>query len=91
MEVNNEILKKYDVPPYDVWMEGWSVYKNDADYDENYYTLEWYMLMLKQTDHIPNKIIEAQILGTEIDDYTEILNCRQFARDEINRLEAEVQ
>ena len=47
----------------------------------------FYNTFLAQTDHIPNKIIEAQILGKEIDDYTEILNLRQMARERINELE----
>ena len=49
--------------------------------------IDFYQTFLIQTDHIPNKIIEAQILGEPAKDYTEILRYRQFARDEINRLE----
>ena len=49
---------------------------------------EVWLAFLNVTDHIPNKIIEAQTLGKPIEDYTEILRYRQFARDEINRLEA---
>lgn len=48
--------------------------------------VNWYRTFLMQTDHIPNKIIESQVLGKTIEDYVEILDCRQFARDEINRL-----
>ena len=59
----------------------------DKEFYEN--DLLYYETFLIQTDHIPNKIIEAQMLGKEIDDYTEILEYRQVARDEINRLEAE--
>lgn len=51
--------------------------------------MTFYQTFLIQTDHIPNKIVEAQVLGIEIDDYTEILHLRQHARDEINRLRAE--
>ncbi|MDO4486028.1 MAG: hypothetical protein Q4C46_05460 [Bacillota bacterium] len=50
------------------------------------YGLDFWRVFLLQTDHIPNKIMEAQALGETPEDYTEILNYRQFARDEINRL-----
>lgn len=54
---------------------------------ENYLTeYDFYKTFLQQTDHIPNKIVEAQFLGSTVEDYTEILNYRQFARDEINKL-----
>lgn len=48
---------------------------------------EVWQAFLNATDHIPNKIIEAQILGEPVEDYTEILRYRQFARDEINRIQ----
>ena len=56
-------------------------------FQEEFTEIEFYESILNQTDHIPNKIIEAQILGEPAEDYTEILRYRQFARDEINRLE----
>ena len=49
----------------------------------------YYQTFLSQTDYVSNKIIEAKVLGKETEDYTEVLEARQFARDEINRLEAE--
>lgn len=58
-----------------------------ADITEYESPQDFYHTFLIQTDHIPNKIIEAQILGKPAEDYTEILRYRQFARDEINRLE----
>ena len=57
-----------------------------ADMTEYECEQDFYYTFLIQTDHIPNKIIEAQILGEPIEDYTEILRYRQFARDEINRI-----
>ena len=54
-----------------------------TEYESEYV---FYYTFLIQTDHIPNKIIEAQVLGEIPEDYTEILTYRQFARDEINRL-----
>lgn len=69
--IPEEIYKKYQL----------------ADITEYECPQDFYRTFLIQTDHIPNKIIEAQILGESAEDYTEILRYRQFARDEINRLE----
>ena len=41
------------------------------------------------TDHIPNKIIEAQAMGETPPDYTEILSARAEARKRINELRRE--
>ena len=76
-----EILKKYGI--IDTLEERVS---NSIHMTEREVVEEYYRGFLIATDHIPNKVVEAQILGTETDDYTEILNYRQFARDEINRL-----
>lgn len=46
----------------------------------------YYQTFLIQTDHIPNKILEAQALDEEVDNYTEVLKYRKFARQEINRI-----
>lgn len=48
---------------------------------------DFYQTLLAQTDHIPNKIIEAQVLGEPAEDYSEILQARKEARAELNRLE----
>ena len=69
--IPREIYKKYQL----------------TDITEYKYPQDFYHTFLIQTDHIPNKIIEAQILGEPTEDYTELLRYRQFARDEINRLE----
>ena len=76
-----EILKKYGI--IDTLEERVS---NSIHTTEREVVEEYCRGFLIATDHIPNKVVEAQILGTETDDYTEILNYRQFARDEINRL-----
>lgn len=70
----NEVAKRYGLAPLET-------------FQEEFLEIEFYESFLIQTDHIPNKIIEAQALGEPIKDYTEILEYRQFARDEINRLE----
>jgi hypothetical protein len=47
-----------------------------------------YQTFLIQTDYIPNKIVEAQALGTTLEeDYTEILQAREYAREQIRLLE----
>lgn len=69
--IPEEIYKKYQL----------------ADITEYECEQDFYYTFLIQTDHIPNKIIEAQILGEPAEDYTEILRYRQFARDEINRIQ----
>ena len=77
--ISKEILTKYNMLSLEKYKE---IFGDSIKTEENFYKT-----FLIQTDHIPNKIIEAQILGKEVDDYTEILNLRQFARDEINQLE----
>ena len=59
---------------------------NLADKSEYESEYEFYITFLSQTDHIPNKIVEAQALGKSIEDYTDILEYRQIARDEINSM-----
>ena len=88
--IPGEIYKKYQL----------------ADITEYECPQDFYRTFLIQTDHIPNKIIEALIedlaTATLIDfvsvfikfiasvrvEYKDVLECRKFARDEINRLEA---
>lgn len=72
MNISTEILEKYHLTNRELF---------DTD-------LDFYKEFLKCTDHIPNKIIEAQATGKTLEDFTEILTYRQQARDEINRLEA---
>lgn len=62
---------------------------NMADFDgfvSSHSELEYYLTFLVQTDHIPNKIVEAQYFGEETEDYTEILQARDFCRTKINEL-----
>lgn len=78
MNFSDEILKKYNMKSLEEYKQRFG----DSVETET----EFYRTFLIQTDHIPNKIIEAQIMGARIDDYTEILQLRQNARKEINRL-----
>lgn len=75
----NKILSKYNMTTLDKYKE---MFGDTIETEKTFH-----QTFLIQTDHIPNKIIEAQILGKEIDDYTEILNLRQLARERINELE----
>ena len=88
----NEVAEKYGLAPLETFKEG---------FDE----IGFYESFLRQTDHIPNKIVEQLIedmaAATLVDfisvfinfiknvriEYKEVLECRKFARDEINRLE----
>ena len=79
MEITNKVLLKYNMVSLDEYKE---MFGDTLDTE-----LTFYQTFLIQTDYIPNKIVEAQILGEELDDYTEILNYRKFARQEINRLD----
>ena len=78
-KIPDELMNKYGLPTFELYEEGikTGVFENEE---------EPYRAFLIKTDYIPNKIIEGQVLGREVEDYTEILNYRQFARDEINRL-----
>lgn len=73
-----ELLKKYNM----VTLEEYKELFDDSTEVE----IDYYKTFLIQTDHIPNKIIEAQVLGEEFEDYTEILQARKYARSKINEL-----
>ncbi len=48
----------------------------------------FYQTFLLKTDYVPNKIIEAQALGVELNqDYTEVLQARAFARARLSAIE----
>ena len=74
--MDNNIFKKY------VYNETLEEYLQEAGRTE----FDYYQTFLIITDYIPNKIIEAQVLGIEWDDYTHELHARQYARDKINEL-----
>lgn len=48
-----------------------------------------YREFLRKTDYISSKISDALFLGTELDkDYTEVLQARKFAREQVDLLTA---
>ena len=79
MVFKKDILKKYNM----LTLEEYKQREGDDIETEKMF----YQTFLFQTDHIPNKIIEAQILDEVADDYTEILHLRKLARQNINKLE----
>ena len=76
--LTKELLKKYNMTTLEKYKE---FFDDSAEVEVDYYKT-----FLIQTDHIPNKIIEAQILGEEVEDYTEILQARKYARNKINEI-----
>lgn len=78
MNIPNNLVEKYEIPSIDYFF--------DKTNDNNLAEICYCEYFLAKTDHIPNKIIEAQILNKEVEDYTDILNLRQSARDRINEL-----
>lgn len=89
MSINNEILKKYNPPSIEEFEGREGI---------------WAVMLLEVTDHIPLKIFESFIetmtdnvnIGNMIKffkevktEYAEVLAARKFAREEINRLEAD--
>ena len=69
--IPQEILSKYHICP--------------ASFEEN--PVGVYHTFLIQTDYVPAKLAEAAFLGKSPDeDYTEVLNYRQSARDAINEI-----
>lgn len=76
--ITQELLKKYNMVTLEEYKE---IFEDSIEVE-----IDYYKTFLIQTDHIPNKIIEAQILGEEVEDYTEILLSRKYARDKINKI-----
>lgn len=74
------ILDKYEMDNLDHYIKG---------FGEKEGTLAFCNAFLTLTDHIPNKIIEAQVLGNSTDDYKDILELRQQARNKINEVKHE--
>ena len=77
MSITKSVLDKYGLPSFEQYRDTMLEGEREVDY---------YYQFLRMTDHIPNKIIEAQVLGEESEDYTEILKSREFASNKINKL-----
>lgn len=70
--ISNEIVERFHLFPIEKY---------------HHSTRDWYYTFLCQTDYIPAKAMEAQLLGDSIDDYTEILEARKYAREQINAID----
>ena len=78
----DEILARYHMIP----LTGYKERYGDTDETERVF----YSTFLTQTDYVAAKLAEAAYLGqTPGEDYTEVLAARQYAREEINKLQTE--
>ena len=66
----NEVAEKYGLAPLET-------------FKEEFTEIEFYESLLKQTDHIPNKILEGVATSA---DYADELYYREVARQELDRL-----
>ena len=74
-----ELLKKYNMQT----LEEYKLIFGDTVDTE----ITFYKTFLIQTDYIPNKLIESQIMMVNCDDYSKELKARQFCREQINNLQ----
>lgn len=77
--IATEILDKYNIGSIETYvaMSG----------DEEQGKIDFYKTFLIQTDYIITKTYEFATLGLEMDeDYTEVINARQFAREQVSNL-----
>ena len=66
----NEVAEKYGLAPLET-------------FKEEFTEIEFYESLLKQTDHIPNKILEGVATSA---DYADELYYREVARQELDKL-----
>lgn len=79
--ISEDLLVRYNMGNIEDY-EALAGSKEKGEYD-------FYRTFLIQTDYVPNKIIEAQALGTPLDqDYTEILQARAYAREQISFMDS---
>lgn len=74
--ISNELLAKYHMLPFEECME------RHPGEEETF----WKTFLL-QTDHVPAKMMEAQLTGETLEeDYSEVLEARKLCRRKINEL-----
>ena len=74
--ISKELMERYKIRDVNFYVQ--------LEGSEAAGTAAMYRSFLIQTDYVPNKIIEAQALGTPLDqDYTEILQARAYARAQL--------
>ena len=70
--ISKELAEKYHLPPI-----------KEYPFSER----DWYHTFLIQSDYVALKIAEAAFTGESVDDYTEVLQARAYARQKINEIE----
>lgn len=76
--ITEELLARYNMGSMDFFAQ--------IEGEENA-EAAFYQTFLLKTDYVPNKIVEAQTLGAQLDqDYTEVLQARAFARAQLSAL-----
>lgn len=70
--ISNELAARHYLPPIEKY---------------HHPTRDWYYTFLCQSDYVTAKAMEAQLLGESIEDYTEVLEARKFAREQINKID----
>ena len=78
-EISKELISKYKVVPLEELVEKIGI--------ENIAKINFYQFFLENTDYLAMKLAEGLI---NKEDKAEEFEARQFARDEINRLQSEV-
>ena len=79
--ISEELIARYNMGNIEDY-EALAGSKEKGKYD-------FYRTFLIQTDYVPNKIIEAQAMGEQVDqDYTEILQARAYAREQISFMDS---
>lgn len=85
----NTIFKKYGWT-LDEWIfENQDFYEGPGVNNKLVCEQEFYQYFLEQTDYVCIKIVEAQILNVDCNDYIEVLKARDFARKRINDIKEE--
>ena len=80
MSIPTDTLKRFNMQELECYKER---HGDSANTEKGFY-----QTFLIQTDYIPSKLMEAQLAGETLDeDYTDILGYRKLAREEINRLQ----
>lgn len=70
--ITDEMAARFHLPPLE-------------EYD--FEPLQYYHAFLSETDYVVAKIAEAMYQGETPEDYTDVLEARRFAREQINELE----
>lgn len=101
MDISTELLKKYGLNTFEEYSEAWTEIQS-----EEIKQVQFYKLFLNATDHIPLIIFENYIVymvennvnvgsmkkffSDVKTEYADVLEARKIAREEINRIEAEM-